>query len=494
MRLYTAAQMRAADAAAVEAGVPSLVLMENAGREIAADLYRRWPGVRNVIVLCGRGNNGGDGYVAARHLREAGVGVRIIELDPSLEGAGADVRVARASAQAHGIECVPLGSDSPESILTANVLVDALLGSGLSRPLGGRLAELVDTINAAGRTVLSADVPTGVDADRARPPGPHLRATRTVQLAGPKVASALFPARESFGEITVVRIGIPSEILDCVSETDLVTCEDIRVHAPNPARDAHKYAVGTVLIVGGSKRYAGAVELAARGALRGGAGLVSTISEGKSPSGCPDIVRYPWNCAQTLASLTSAIEPVKAQVWVIGPGLDPDRGEEVPELLASGHVPTVLDAGSLVPGPALQDAVRRHGRCVMTPHAGEAGRLLGMSAADVAADPISAAEELANAYQALVVVKGASSVIAAPDGRRAVNTFGHPGMATGGTGDVLAGLIGAWQASAPDPFSRCCAAVGLHGLAGEAAARSFGLGLSASDLAAFIPAARADIA
>ncbi len=485
MKLFTAEAMRAADKAAARAGVALQVLMETAGRAVAATALDHWPDKERLLVLCGQGNNGGDGYVAARLLHLAGKNVTVLEQAASQDAmTSAESRTARAAWLAYERPTRRLSPATAEAALKeVEIVVDALLGSGLSRALEGKWASVVEAVNRSGLPVLSVDVPSGIDADRPALVGPHIRATRTVQLAGPKVASAFPPARAAFGAWAVADIGIPAKVLDKQSDVELLADDTVKPWLPTRAPDAHKYSAGTVLVVAGSKRYLGAAELAARGAYRAGAGLVTLAAEARLPNSWPEIIfeGLDWGSKplETLASLSEK----RAQVRVIGPGLDERATELLPDLITQSEVPTVLDAGALTGGEAWRAAVKKHGRCVLTPHAGEAAKLLGTSSAEVGEEPLETARTLAKRFGAVAVLKGATTVIAEPGGRVWVSTSGHPGMATGGAGDVLAGMIGAWLANADDLTKRTAAAVYVHGLAGERAARRYGDGLVAGDLA-----------
>ena len=484
MKLFTSEEMHAVDSAAMNAGIPSLILMETAGRKVADALLKHWPNADNVLILCGKGNNGGDGYVVARHLRLAGREVRVLELSPELTG---DPDVMRGAFVAVGGQTNALSSESLESNLTSShLVVDALFGSGLSRPLEGELAEMVEVLNSASTPILSVDVPSGVNANRVSFIGPHVRATRTVQLAGPKVASAFYPAKEAFGESEVVDIGIPQGMLDEHSDLTLLTPEEVSRYLPMRPKDTHKYEVGTVLVMAGSEQYLGAAEMACRAALRAGAGLVTVAGEARFTSTWPEIIFQPLSWEGEPLGQLADLSPKRAQVRVIGPGLDERAAPYLPDLIKQSDAPTVLDASALTGGEAWFAAVREHGRCVLTPHAGEASGLLDLSTSEIRGDPTRAARALAEKSNAVALLKGASTVIALPHGRAAVTTRSHPGMATGGSGDVLSGLLGAWCAGAEmlgDLFERTCAAAFAHGLAGERAAQTWGDGLVATDLA-----------
>lgn len=532
MKLYDAAQMRAADAMSVERGMSASLLMEAAGRSVADQVRAFFPTAHRALVVCGTGNNGGDGYVAARFLatppepvmiacggglerasnpgeggahgygsgrggrRRAGprvrpMTVRVVELGASPRGP--ESRAARAALCAHGIEPRLHGGGTDAlarldaDLAWCDVVVDGLFGSGLDRALDGAAAKIVESINASQAARVSIDVPSGVDAGRAVPPGSHVRADLSVQLAGPKIASALFPARAAFGTSVVVGIGMPPDILLSVSELELMNARAARSWLPQRAPDAHKYQVGTVLVVAGSRAYPGAAELACRAAYRAGSGLVTLAAEERFPGGWPEIVlqAVDWGAEHPLAWLEE-LDAKRASTCVIGPGLDERARPFLPALLSSLPGPVVLDAGALLPDESLRDAVRAHGRCVLTPHLGEAAVLHGVSVDTVRQDPLAAAAGLARSFDAVVVLKGATTVIASPDGRMAVSTRGHPGMAVGGSGDVLSGILGAFAFQGP-AFERSCAGVFVHGLAGERAAARRGNGLVADDILEAVP-------
>jgi len=484
MKLFRTAQMQAADQAAWQAGIPSLLLMEHAGQAVVNFALARWPQVRRVLVLCGSGNNGGDGYAAARLLHLAGRQVTVLSVTDDPNRLSPDAATMRRAYLAYpGVESAPLTLERLEATLNRSELViDALLGSGLNRPLEGLLAEVVARLNANGLDILSIDLPSGLSADTGELLGPHIRATATVQLAGPKLASVLYPARAAFGAWEVAAIGIPAELLEAYGRVLLLTPEAVRPMLPQRAPDAHKYQVGTVLVVAGSSRYLGAAVICAHAALRAGAGLVTLAGPERPHSLPPEVIHEAVSWDDKPLDTLAALAPKRQQQRVIGPGLGDEALSYLPALIAASPALTVLDATALTGGEAWFEAVRRHGRCVLTPHYGEAAPLLRRPVAEIARDPLGSAAALAEQAQAVVVLKGQPTTITAPDGRVAVSTRGHPGMASGGTGDALAGILGAWLTTGADPFERACAAVFVHGLAGELAAYRHGDGLTASDL------------
>lgn len=500
MRLYRAAEMREADARAVSAGVSSAQLMERAGAAVAREVLRRYPGSRGALVLCGAGNNGGDGYVCARKLREAGLDVSVLEL--SEEPGKADAAAARAALVAAGARPSPLvaSTDLASLVGPGSVIVDALLGSGLDRPVTGWLGELLPRLAGLGAPVVAVDVPSGLSTDAPRPIGAHVTADLTVELAGHKVAGAFYPARALYGERVLAPIGIPAAELEAAGSVVLLDAEVVRRWLPRRPPDAHKYVAGSVTVVAGSGLYAGAAELACRGAWRAGAGLVTLLGPEQHVSAWPETIFERLGAqAGAEAALERAVSGKRAAALVVGPGLDERLLPLLPDLVGWARGAVVLDAAAITPAALTREArsrVRAHGGIVVTPHAGEAAAILGTSADAVTADPLAAAAALTDELGAVAVLKGATTVVAAPDGRSAVSTRGHPGMASGGTGDVLAGVLGALLAPVGGReavFERACAAVWSHGRAGEAAAEGGGMGLVASDVAEALPLALAEL-
>jgi NAD(P)H-hydrate epimerase len=389
--------MRSADATAVQIGIPAQVLMENAGQRVAESAARHWPTATNITVLCGKGNNGGDGYVTARHLLESGNSVKVLELTGKAAALTTEeARQARISLLAHEPSIEALTPQSLSAILTdSELMIDALFGSGLSRPLAGDLAAIVKIANEATVPILSIDVPSGVGSDSPLLMGPHIEAERTLQLAGPKLSSAFYPARAAFGNLEVATIGIPESVLEAQSSTQLLTHQDATLHLPKRAEDVHKYSAGTVAVLAGSPNYLGAAELACRAAYRAGAGLVTLAAESRLAASWPEIVFWPLNWEDKPLEALSTLTEKAAQSLVIGPGLTKRAETFIPTILTDRKVPSVLDASALAPTARLRQAVKNHGRSVLTPHLGEAAHLLGTRVSEVLADPLAAAANLA---------------------------------------------------------------------------------------------------
>lgn len=535
MKLYTAAQMRTADALAAEAGVPTARLMHAAGTAVAGAVRQWYPEGRRTIVLCGSGNSG-DGYVAAETLAEQGMDVSVFELPAAAEHKPAGTEVlpdavaARLSCIAAGISPLLLNEGSASSIANLiattpdGVVIDALFGSGLNRPLAGWLAEFVVNLNSAGAPVIAVDVPSGLSADLAEPIGPHVHADLTVELAGYKPASLFYPARHAYGRRVLADIGIPTQVLNQTSNTEILSASQLAPYLPHIDPAGHKYDAGTVCIVAGSEPYLGAAELACRGAWRGGAGLVTLVAHRQFEAAWPETIfeRHEWalTAAGGVLPHTSEAEvegarpdtvnawppvnltPRRAASMVIGPGLEHTVLRHLPAMIEWAPGPVVLDAAALNP-EAFSSAAEQIARAptVITPHAGEAQLLLNRLADQgsqcakqglVAGDPLTAAACLAKATGAVTALKGPTTVICEPSGRTAVSVRGAPELATGGTGDVLAGLLGALLARPGGKealFERTCLAVWLHGVAGELAAARLGRSLVATDVAEHLPQA-----
>lgn len=504
MRVLSTAQMREADRATIhDLGIPSIVLMENAGRQVAAAVEARFgeEAPLRIAVVCGRGNNGGDGSVAARALHQSGHAVALY-----LIGAADTVTGdARLNLDILGrlhvpVFEVPTAGDwelHASEVSRHDVIIDALCGTGLSGPLTGLFASVVDDLNAADVPVVAIDLPSGLSADSSDVLGPAIDAALTVTLAAPKLPLLVPPAEALAGDIVVADIGIPHEIVASLDgdSTTFLTREDLRpMVSPRPA-DSHKGDYGRVLIVAGSLGKTGAAVLAAQGALRSGAGLVTVAC----PAGCLPLV-----ASQGLEFMTlplpelpeGGLDPVAvdrlleadADVVVVGPGLGRDRStqEVVRALVERSGTPMVIDADALFAfsgsaSPALRGSDERVR--IVTPHAAEMARLIGATAEDVQAHRVAVARRMATERHLHVVLKGHRTLVAAPDGQLSINPTGTPGMATGGTGDVLAGMLGSWLAQTMDADGAACLAVFLHGAAGELAARDVGeVAMLASDL------------
>jgi len=486
--VVTTTEMRALDRATIDdVGLPAVTLMETAGRAVADAALRMLGSERgHVAVVCGPGNNGADGFVAARVLRDRGIDA-VVYLAASRDGVLGDARAHLEILERAGGIVRMLATPEQLAALDARVIdaalvIDALFGVGLARPIEGHLAEVVTMMLLAER-VLAVDIPSGVDADTGRTLGTAVIAERTVTMGALKIALVSAPGFARCGEIEVADIGIPASLIASTNVgVGVVEAGDIARCLPHPQALDHKGRRGHVLVVGGSPGMRGAGRLAASAALRAGAGLCTLVAEGDLEAPDPVMTRSLAAGGKITALITG-----KAAV-VIGPGLGhtPGAAAWVAEVLAAG-VPAVLDADALNILATEPGAIARAaGPIVVTPHPGEAARLLGTTSAEIELDRIAAARALAARTRAVVVLKGARTLVCdGSDGEApcSINSTGGPALATGGSGDVLAGTIGALLAQGLSAGDAARAGVYVHGAAGDALARSHGdRGVVSSDL------------
>lgn len=485
--LVTAAQMREIDRRTIaDVGIPGIVLMERAALgavEVLVELFA--PSPTRIAVLCGGGNNGGDGFAMARMLAERGHEVWVGALRSGYHG---DAALNLAILEALDVEVAPLHDltagelfELLEDVPPCTVWVDALLGTGLDRDVDGNFAAAIDFLNTQP-SVLSVDIPSGIDADSGAVRGAAVRANVTVSLGLPKLGHALCPGREFAGELFNVDIGLPAKVIDQVGWTaEWLT--DAPRFGRRPAT-MHKGDAGRVAIVGGTPGMSGSVAMAANAAYRSGVGLVTvgTYDEvvEQVPTRCPEAMAAAVVARTNEQRHVDALDELLewADVVVIGPGLGAHDGafEALEAALASGQT-VVADADALTMLAERRLTVAPPEVLILTPHPGEAARLCGCAIADIVADPVRYAIELADEWDALVVLKGAATVVAY-DGRLAINATGNAGMATAGMGDALCGIIAAQLASRVDHegdlFERVCLAVWAHGAAGDLARDAHG--------------------
>lgn len=480
--LYTAAQVRALDRAAIAGGITGLELMSRAGEAVYAEIRRRWPAARRWLVLCGAGNNGGDGYVIARLAAGEGLDVRVVQLaDPAcIRG---DAATARARYLAAGGDERRFDGGLP----AADVVVDALLGTGLERPVEGDFAVAIEQANALPAHRVAVDIPSGLDTDTGRILGVAFRAELTVSFIGLKRGLFTGEAVDCCGEIVFDGLAVPASVgAGIEADAELLPACPARAALAPRARSAHKGAAGRLLVVGGDYGYGGAARLAGEAALRSGAGLVALATRAEHAfahaAARPELMCHPVAERRELAALAG-----RADVIAIGPGLGQaawGRGL-LAEVLLSER-PLVLDADAL---NLLAQDPRPLPHAVLTPHPGEAARLLGCEVGAVEADRYAAVRELQRRYAGVVVLKGAGTLIAGARTPVAVCPFGNPGMASGGMGDVLTGVIGALLAQGFSSVDAARTGVCLHARAGDAAAARGERGLIASDLFGWLRAA-----
>ena len=463
-RLYRAEQVRELDRLAIEVhGIDGYELMNRAGLRVFQTLRGRWPEARALTICCGGGNNGGDGYVVARLAREAGLNIHLIALKSPDELGGDAARAARDWRDGGG-KVESLGER-----FRGDVIVDAMLGTGLDRPVEGDYARLIEHVNDAGRPVIAVDVPSGLSADSGMPTGPCVRADATVSFIGNKRGLFTGQAGRWCGDRVFDDLKVPGEIYEIVSaDAILLAADDLRKWLPPRLPDSHKGALGHVLVIGGDHGMAGAPILAGRAALRAGSGLVSLATRADHAYTAiavqPELMAHGVEDLQALEHLMA-----RADVIALGPGLGQSQWSELlwKQALAAKQ-PLVLDADglNLLTG---QSVNRDH--LVITPHPGEAARLLDCSAAEVQSDRFAAVRELARRYAATVVLKGHGSLIADRDGQVCVCRHGNPAMASAGMGDALTGLIASFLGQGLSDFDAACCGVLAHALAGDVAAR-----------------------
>src|SRR5581483_1486372 len=512
MKIVTAAQMQALDRRTIqESKVPSLTLMERAGTAVVKVIEQRDRPLRGkvVAVVCGKGNNGGDGFVVARLLRGRGATVTAVTLGrPETFSPDAQAmyrRLVRGTGRAGSVLVCSNRNDLTQALAKSSLIVDALFGTGLTKPITGLHRDAIETINEASATrrvpVIAVDMPSGIHADTGEMMGAAVRATATVTFGLPKVGLYSGAGIDHAGDITVADIGIPQAYVDATAtNTSLITADIAAAALPERRISSHKGSFGHAGIIAGSPGKTGAAAMAAKAALRVGTGLVTVAT----PAGahlaleCKTLeamtMPMPETDAHTLA--VSAIEPLLAfaaerSAVAIGPGLTthPETIELVRRLITRIQTPLVLDADALNAIAGHAD-VLSHCKImpVVTPHPGEMARLSGTTTPAVNADRLGTAARFAAGARAITVLKGARTVIAHPDGRVAICPTGNPGMATAGTGDVLTGMIVGLLAQRVPGWDAACAAVYLHGLAGDLAAEQIGqIGLTAGDVIGHIP-------
>lgn len=512
MKLPTAAEIQAIDRAAMkDFGMSGLQLMENAGRGVAEivkeELASQGRSLRKarVAVFAGRGNNGGDGYVVARHLANSGVKVSVYSvsrLDEMKQDAATNLKIWKKT----GGGVYPFLSKAAidkyrSAVAHSHVIVDAIFGVGLNTLVKGTQAETIRFINTLGKTVVSVDVPSGVDASTGAILGCGVRASVTATMSLPKRGLYLYPGRDLAGEIKVVDIGAPAALLDDGAiGCSLITRDFVNRFLRPRLSDTHKGTYGHVLVAAGSPGHTGAAYMAAMGAMRAGAGL-ATIALPKSLEPAMEAktievmtIGLPQTPERTLGE--ESFEALKSAMLgksaiVIGPGMGRGRGAAkfVEAVLRAAKTPVVVDADGLYAMAGRLDAIKGCAAdIVLTPHPGEAAWLLGVKTRDIQSDRVGSALTLAKKSGAIVVLKGASTVIADPDGEIFINPTGNAGLSTAGTGDVLAGMIGGLCAQGYDVSASSVAAVYIHGLAADGIKKERGVaGMMATDLLPEIP-------
>ena len=507
MKIVTAAEMREIDRVTTERfGVPSLTLMENAGTAVADFVISHYPAAKRVGVVCGKGNNGGDGFVTARKLHEAGKDVRLLLLAEraELRGDAAEMFSKLPVAPVTAATGEQLKTEPARTVFDSDVLVDAILGTGFRPPVSGLYAEAIAAMNASPSPVIAVDIPSGADADvMGDQVGSVARADAIVTFTAPRPAHIF--GMLTGGPTVISAIGSPDEAVVSSLQLNVITAREIApLIGPRPPA-SNKGSFGHVLVLGGSRGKAGAAAMAGMATLRAGAGL-STVATAKSVLATvagfhPELMTDPleeteaWSISEESLEQGQLDDLVKGKtVLAIGPGISrhPETSSFVRGVVRKYNTPIVLDADGLNAFEGCAAELKeKAGTLVITPHPGEMARLTGRSVAAVQHDRLTVARTFAREHELIVVLKGHRTLIAFPDGTVWVNTTGNPGMATGGTGDILTGMTAGLIAQNPAHIVEAViAAVHLHGLAGDVARESMGEhSMVATDLLAALPEA-----
>jgi NAD(P)H-hydrate epimerase len=509
MVLVTAEEMREMDRRTIESfGIPGRVLMENAGRGATEFLMELFPNIgrTRVGVLAGRGNNGGDGYVMARCLSQRGVGVTVFLLGESSRVSG-DAAANLALLSPMGIPVFELPDASAfdaarDRLRRIDLWIDAILGTGLRSDVRGYLKEVINFVNSLKKPVFAVDIPSGLNSDTGRPCGACIRATATATFAFAKTGHYQHPGAHLCGELRVVDIGIPPHISAAVGPKQmLLSVQQAVSHLQSRPSDAHKGSSGHLLVIAGSTGKTGAAAMCALAAMRAGAGLVSLGIPGTlNPileSQVLEVMTEPLPEITAGALGTSALDKILSllegkRCLALGPGLGqaPETGELVRKLITTAEIPVVIDADGLnLLAGKTEILAQRTAPTVLTPHPGEMARLIGTAVKTVQADRITCARQLAMRLGIHVVLKGAATLTAHPDGHVFINPTGNPGMAAGGMGDVLTGLIAGFVTQGVGMEGSCHLGVYLHGAAADTLAHTMGpWGYLASEVMGAVPA------
>lgn len=478
-QLFTPKAMAEVDARVIASGIEGLALMQAAGAAVAADLVANWPEIERAVVMCGPGNNGGDGHVAAKLLADYGVPVLRYGYQPK---AGTDA--AAASAACDGA-ILPLYNYTP---LPGDVVIDALFGAGLDRPVSAEVAAIIDRVAETHTPVLAVDLPSGLSGLSGRPTGPVFTAERTVTFAGLKPGHVLMPGRDLCGVTTLADIGMPARL---IAGDDPLWLNGPHLYGralPHLSASGHKYSRGHLVVMSGPLISGGAARMSAMAGLRIGTGLVTLgTPPGAVMAQSAHLTAIMQHAIRDAADLAAWLADPRLSAFVLGPGFgDLDLARDHVRVLANSLRNLVLDADGLTAFAGrtgeLGDMFAGETRLVITPHEGEFRRLFPSLADNEALSKVDRAREAAAQLNAVVVYKGADTVIAAPDGCAAINSDAPPWLATAGSGDVLSGMIGGLLAQSMPVFEAACAGVALHG----EAARRAGPGMTAEDLAGLV--------
>lgn len=510
MYLLTAEEMRRLDHIAInELGIPGIILMENAGLQVVQEIFDLLgnPKGKTVAIFAGKGNNGGDGFVVARHLINAGAEVKVFLFAEPEEVSG-DARVNLDILQAMGNKVYPITKPNSLNIVKlammyTDLVVDAIFGTGFKGTVSSHVGNVIELVNTSGRPIVSVDIPSGLEADTGMVNGPCIKANSTITFAQNKLGLIIGQGPQFVGKLTVADISIPMDLTDSLNiKKFLTTHEVVRGFIPARQSDSHKGTYGRLLVIGGSRGLSGAAAMASMAGLRAGAGLV-TLAVPKSLHDLMEIkltevMTKPLPETDEVSISIEALEAIKqmaldVDVLAVGPGMSVNESTVnlIKEMLTVVEKPMVLDADAL---NAVAGSIHLLKKCkgplVLTPHPGEMARLLGIKTEEVQNNRIEVVREAAVNWNAVVVLKGERTITAGPEGSIYINPTGNPGMSTGGTGDVLTGVIAGFMAQGLSPLRAAVAGTYFHGLAGDLAADDKGkIALIAGDVLDYLPLA-----
>lgn len=491
--LLSCASMRAFDAHSVEQGIPGSVLMENAGRGAAERIVARYARAHHFAIVCGTGNNGGDGFVVARHLARHGARVSVFLAGDAAKIKG-EARAAFDGWIAAGGGVQPANDSLRSNLAASDVVIDAIFGTGLNRDVSGALVGIIEVVNAARATRISLDVPSGMDADTGAPLGIAVRASLTISFAFGKKGLYSPQGRAYAGEIEIVEIGVQPVLPEAITASaELIEASDLTRWLVPRSVESNKYTAGHVAILAGSPGKIGSSLLVAQGAIRAGAGAATIVTWPEAVTALEARVIEVMTARIDRKKIAESIDAalVKKRSVVIGPGfgLDDEARQALDHLLKTFAGPLVLDADALTLAAKVPNHVAKSpSQRVLLPHSGELSRILSCKSEEIDHDRYDAVVRAAKLTSSVVVLKGAHSLVADPSGKIAVGPRGSTALATAGSGDVLAGIVGAMLTSL-DPFEAACAGVYLHAHAGERWSKKNGdRGLLAREIAEQLPA------
>ncbi|WP_432402386.1 NAD(P)H-hydrate dehydratase [Wukongibacter sp. M2B1] len=506
MKVALSDEIKKIDKTAIEKyGIPGVILMENAGRAVAEEIINEFSLVSKITIVCGRGNNGGDGYVLARHLYNKGYKIKVFVLGEK-EGIGGDALINYKIINNLGIDIDEIISDEDlmrlkDSIIEYPIVIDSLFGTGLNKEVGGIPERVINIINEYSKHVIAVDIPSGIGGNDGRVYNVAVRADKTVTFALPKYGNLIYPGAEYNGNLVIKDIGIPNEVIENVElNHNLIDLELIENNLPSRRKDTHKGSYGRANIIAGSLGMAGAAVLTCKSALRTGVGLLRLyIGESLNyivKSGIPEAVTVPLQEMRKgvigINHIDKIIEDTKtADVLTIGPGCGStaELSEIVKRILRDVDVPIVIDADGLnILSKNIEWLSEKKPKIVITPHLGEMERLTGIPIEEIKNNLVKVAKDFSQKWKVIVVLKGASTIITSPNKETFINVNGNPGMATAGSGDVLTGIITGLIAQGLEPLKAAVTGVYLHGLTGDKIASEKGeYGLLAGDIVEEIP-------